>query len=148
MHIPRRVLQAAAALAAFPTFSTPAPLELPVGTTKVTFFVQYTEGAAGGRPVFRIEYWDALPVDIPPGEIARDITIDNAVGLTVVSPNGTFDFYMSQPQGPDPAGATIDYIISCRDLPGGIRAIRLVAAETGVPGTPGTMQIAVTGYGP
>lgn len=145
MIIPRRVFLPSTVIAAFPAFTTPTPLDLPEKTEALTFYVTYTEGAAGGRPVFRVLYGSTL-VAVLPGEDARDTVIDSG-SLVITTPNGRFDFYMSEARGPDPAGATITYIVSCTAIPGGVRRANLLVAEVGVPGTPGTVSMTVTGDG-
>lgn len=128
-------------------FTANTGIELPLGTTKITFWVTYQRGAAGGRPAFRIVYADAL-AGSPDIDIGQDIVIDNGAGLTITTPIGEFDFYMSEPVGPDPDTGIITYVIGCKDLYGMVRAIALNAREEGVPADPGFLLAAMTGYGP
>lgn len=146
MHIPRTPL-VDEDLPAASAFTAGGLLELPIGTTKITFFVTYMRNAVDGRPRFRVLFSSSLVAD-PGNIIARDVVIDGAAGLSVSEPNGTFSFQMSQSDGPAPAdGTPITYVISCSDLPA-VRGIRLAAAEVGDPATPGHITIEAEGWGP
>lgn len=140
--IPRReLLPAGTALPASPAFVSAGPLDIPEGTDSITFYVTYVGGAT---PVFHVFYGDEFVAVLTPSEDGRDTTIDGG-SFVVAAPNGTFDIWLSQPQGP--SGATgLTYIVSCRAIPGGTKRVTLdIADETD---TGSTIAVVVTGAGP
>jgi hypothetical protein len=146
MIIPRRVHLPLGPLPAAGAFTTQPFFDMPVGTDKMTFYVIYTEGAPGGRPLFRMQWGNVLTVP-GGGEESREITFDGNSG-TILSPDIRSDFYMSEARGPVPGAAgTTSYIFSCCCVPGGSKKVRLQAAEVGMPAAPGTMLITLTGSG-
>lgn len=147
MIIPRTVLLSTTPLPAGGVYLPTAPFDLPVGTDKVTFFVRYTPAVAGGRPIFRLSFFDALQAQAPLIEEARD-TVTNSSSIMIATPDASFDFYQSQPRGPADSPPNVDnYVLTCCCLPGGVRGVRLATAEAG-PGAPGSVQIVIVGSGP
>lgn len=144
MYIPRTIHLASAALPAAGAFTSQDFFDLPIGIESLIYYITYTRGAVGGRPLFRTE-WGNVLTDPGGGEETRDIIIDGATGITIATPNARFDFLQSEPRGPIPAdGAAIDYILRCGNITGGYRKTRLLMAEIGVAATPGTAQITLT----
>lgn len=143
-RIPRTIHRASMMLPAGGAFTSEPPesqafFAIPNGTTGFTFYAVYTRGAAGGRPIFRLEYGNGV-------EEARSIVIDDA-SLAIGGADGEFDFYMSEPRGPGPIDANpITYFFEVT-LIGHPTLIRLSAAEFGATGTPGNLLITLDGRG-
>lgn len=124
------------ALPAWPTFTAPAPTAGPAGSKRVTFWVTYTRGAAGGFPVFRVS------ASYPGGASFRIPLVDQASFLAA-NPNAVLKFYMEELEGPVPAdGLPIKYELTFL-LPANGNAF-LAVAERGVPATPGTIEVEYT----
>jgi len=135
-ELARTVYQPSIALPAAGAFLTPGQFTVPAGITEIAFWVTYTRGAAGGFPYLQVLFGNGT-------EEGNDISIDQTV--VVVQPVGTQNIYDQQLAGPIPASAAaITYVIAVK-VPRGATRIRMIAAEGGVPGTPGTIAIALTG---
>lgn len=139
MIIPRIIHLASAALPAAGAFTAQTLFDVPPGMTDLTFYVTYTRGAVGGFPAFRLQTGNGI-------ELSRPTLIDGS-SLAIVQPDGTVTLAMAELVGPTPSGAgaidfTLEYCIKQ-----GVTQLRLTAAEAGVEGTPGTMQITLTGGG-
>jgi len=134
--IPRVVHRASAALPAAGAFDlAQAFFAVPGGTQDLTLYCVYTEGAVGGFPAYRVEVGNGT-------EQVRQTLIDGS-SLVIVQPNATVKLAMSELNGPT---GTSSYALEfC--LKRGVTQIRLIAAERGVPGTPGTLLITLTGGG-
>jgi len=130
VHIASAVLPAAGA------FTSQAAFAVPAGITEISFWVTYTRGAAGGFANLRVLIGNGTEEGL---EIAIDQTI------VVVQPIGTQNIYEQQLAGPIPAtAAAITFVIAVK-VPRGATTIRMIAAEGGVVGAPGTLAIALTG---
>jgi hypothetical protein len=130
-------------------FSDQAFQAIDKGTLRVTYWVKYTRGAAGGFPTFRHEYSNASPFEIANAsagtyDVAREIILD-PTSITAAAPNATIDAFLEQVNGPAPAsGSAITFCLTYERLPAACRAVRLLVAEAGVVGTPGTCNIYMT----
>jgi hypothetical protein len=132
----RTVHLASAALPAAGAFTAQAAFAVSSGVGEIAFWVTYTRGAAGGFPIFHVLFGNGT-------EEGQDITVDATIVPT--APQGRQQFYMQELAGPIPAGAgAIDYVIPVR-IPRGATTVRMLAAEAGVVGTPGTIAIALAG---
>lgn len=134
--VARQVHLASGALPAAGAFTAQALQAIPAGVKRVTYAVTYTRGAAGGFPVFRHESNNGT-------ETMRNIVVNEA-SLTVTQPDGRLDFTQEELAGPQPAdNVAITYELTFV-LGADIKSTRLLAAEAGVIGTPGTIAIART----
>lgn len=137
MRLPRQIHLASQALPAAGAFTSQNFFSIPAGTKDLVFFIRYTRGAAGGQPLFRAE------IDNGSEQSRYIITDQNSLAIT--APEGLFNFYLSEPQGPVPAdGSAINYVLEYL-IRGAPLGIRLLVAESGVTATPGTIQITLTG---
>lgn len=135
-ELARSVHLASQALPAAGAFTNQAAFTVPAGITEISFWVTYTRGAAGGFPYLQVLIGNGT-------EEGNDITIDQ--NIVVAQPLGTQNIYEQQLAGPIPASAAaITYVVAVR-VPRGATKIRLIAAEGGVPATPGTIAIALAG---
>lgn len=131
---------AAQALPAAGLFTNQAMQELPAGLSKLNLLVTYARGGAGGRPVFDIEW--GTDVDTASGhhELIRDLTQFVVSGATGRAPT-----YIDQIFGPTPqSDSTLKYVLQY-DVPYGITKFRLIVAENGAVGTPGTITVEFVG---
>jgi len=99
-----------------------------MGIKDFSFLVSYTEGAGGGGVEFELSWGD-----------------DNNSWIDTIrqfSPP-TNTIYTDTPDGPI---GTLDYIIPVTN-PGGMNGIRLSVKEVGVPLTPGTVSMQISGVG-
>lgn len=135
--IDRVVYRASAALPAAGALTADPWFDLPKGTTRVTYWITYTRGAADGYAVFRPYYSNGT-------EEARELIQDDT-SLTVTQPEGAVDTVLQVLNGPAPAdGDPITFAYTFERFPAATRRVRLLAAELGVVGTPGTLAIALT----
>jgi len=135
-EIARTVHISSSPLPAAGAFTTQSAFTVPAGITEIAFWVTYTRGAVGGFPYLQVLFGNGT-------EEGHDISLDQIV--TVAQPLGTQNVYEQQLAGPIPAdGSPITYVIAVH-VPRGATTIRMLAAEGGVPGTPGTITIALTG---
>jgi hypothetical protein len=133
----RQVQLASQELPAAGAFTAQALQSIPQGTKRVTYAVTYTRGAAGGFPVFRHEASNGT-------ETMRSV-LQNDGSLVVTQPDGRVNVQLEELAGPQPAdGTAITYELTYV-LGANITATRLLVAEAGVVGTPGTIAVARTG---
>jgi hypothetical protein len=80
-------------------------------------------------------------------EEAQSVVIDSSSFTAAGVPQGRYNVFQEQINGPIPAAGTP--IIYCLRvcMEGGNTTFRLLAAEAGVVGTPGTLAITLTGSG-
>lgn len=130
VHLASQTLPGAGAFTSQATFSVPS------GVGEITFWVTYTIGAAGGFPLFRLLFGNGT-------EEGNDVVLNTAIA--VAQPFGTQQIFEQTIEGPHPSsGAAINFVIATR-VPRGATTARIVAAEGGVPATPGTIAIALAG---
>ncbi len=145
MIIPRTVHLATQVLPALAgAFTDQDFFDMPIGTSKLVYYITYTRGGAAGRPIFHL-IWGNILTDPGGGEESRALVIDGSVALVIgADGDGRFNVQTSEPQGPT-ASAEIQYVIECCCIPGGSRKSRLLASEQGNQGAPGTIAITLTG---
>lgn|SRR5574341_9350 len=137
---PAEVLFTSAALPAAGAELT-KDVTLPARTKRVTLWVSYTRGAAGGLP--------GLTLSVQPAgstSFFRSIVLD--LGSFVASaPTGSTNFYVERLLGPAPAdGTALLYLITI-EVPASASVLRVGAAEVGVTATPGTLSMLVSADG-
>ena len=140
--ITRTAHLASGALPAAGAFTSQAAQAIPAGTKKISFWITYTRGAAGGYPVFELLCSN--------GTEEIRVVLGNVSSLAVSQPNGAFDTLQLQLIGPKPQNGSalvFGYTFNDEDLPAGATTTRLLAAELGVTGTPGTCAITFTAEG-
>jgi hypothetical protein len=149
LWLPRRIYLASAALPGAGAYTSGSLangdpfFEIPdVSISKLTAWCTYTRGAAGGQAAFRALFLDRL-FTAGPSEVARDVNIDQT--LAVTQPEDNQNFYQQTLYGPIPANVNPITFALVIDLPPGTVAFQLLAAEIGVPATPGTLAFTLTG---
>jgi hypothetical protein len=106
--------------------------------TEVTFYLTYTRGAAGGYPQFRVELGNGTESGVEQ-VIAESPTIVGAVATRSIY-DETLDVQALHPSDANAVTRPVTL-----QIPRGTKKIRLLAAEVGVVGTPGTCAITVVG---
>lgn len=130
-HLPNGALPTAGAFTNQGTYNLGADFKF------ATFYVTYARsaGVAACQPKFRVLVGNGT-------EEGQILAIDPAI--TAVAPLGRQSAYLGEILGPIPStDVAITFAIQL-ELRGGESTIRLLAAEHGASGTPGTMAIAVT----
>lgn len=127
-----------ATLPASSAYTNQAPFKIPDGCTGVTFYVTYTRAPGVGtcRPKFQI--WIGNGAEEGPL-----VTVDPTVAAA--QPFGRTSLYLGEILGPIPSTDTAITFALPVVVRGGESTIRLLAAEYGAAGTPGTCAIALTG---
>jgi len=116
-------------------FTSQSSYLIPTRIRKIAFYVTYTRGAPGGYPVVRLMWGDGVAE-------TQETLIDTSVDP--VQPVTSQNMYLQDLDGPiPPDGYPISFIVETR-VPGGAKTVRLIAAEKGVPGAPGTIGITLT----
>jgi len=133
----RRDLVAHLASSALPgagAFTAQAFTAVEEGITVVSFVVTYTRGAAGGYPVFRPQWTEGSKTISP-----------TVVNRTPISSNGYARrrLYLDELQGIAPSDANPLSMDVSYEIPRTATGIRLLAAEAGATGSPGTIEIGV-----
>lgn len=134
--IARSVELASAALPAAGAFTTQTATVLAAGIRRVTYWFKYTRGAAGGFPVVQVTFGNGIDNAV--------LGVGDANTLVVTQPTALFNVYQMQQAGPQPSGAAAIEWCWTYPVPANATSVRAQAAELGVVGTPGTMQIAIT----
>jgi hypothetical protein len=97
--------------------------------------VTYSYGAPGGYALLQLRWGNGT-------DEAQSTLID--LDFTPQQPFSLQNTYLQDLEGPIPASsAAITFMIEAV-VPGGATTVRLVAAEGGVPGAPGTIGITLT----
>lgn len=135
---------AAQALPAAGAFTAIQAKQIPVGSKRLTAWIQYTRGAVGGFPRFQMT-WHAptgavpSPLDTPQG---RTIVLDLG-SFAAAAPNATTNAYEEQLNGPVPSADPLSYELTF-SVPPYVSGFDLQCAEAGVVGTPGTIKVDFT----
>lgn len=115
-------------------------IAIPVGAKRITFWVKYTQGAAGGFPVFR--FFDSFQAPPTVGENFRNPVLDLG-SFSSAGAEGTTKFYLEDLEGPPPDAVTNRYKLTF-ELDAQTRSAGVQVAEAGVPATPGTVNVVYT----
>lgn len=118
------------------SFTTQNAFPIPTGIRKFAFYVTYSRGAERGYPVFRL-LWGNGVEETPETVLDSDI---NPGGSPFVSQN----LFVQDLYGPTPVSDDPVTFVLYASTPGGATTVRLIAAEKGVPATPGTIGITLT----
>ena len=134
-YIDNQVARVAAALGAAGAWDV-APLELQCGSFKnVTLHFRYTRGAANGAFGFRA---DTCPDYL--GVLWNQMTLYSALGV-VTNADTQSDLQRESIEYGATAAAVEGFVYGPIELGGNVELIRIGAHETGVIGTPGTLEI-------
>ena len=125
---------ASAALPGGGLFTNQAMENLPGGAAELNFLVTYTRGGVGGYPKFQMEW--GTDVDSTDGyhELIEDLAVFVGSGAIGSAPT-----YIDEIPGPVPQSASaLKYVLQF-SVPYGVTRFRLIAAEEGDTGNPGTL---------
>lgn len=130
-----RVVHFSGPLPAGGTFTDQAAYRIPPGIRCITFYITYTRGADGGYGTFRLLWGNGT-------DETQSTLIDvNTTFSTVASSQ---NMYLNDLQGPVPVNGSPIHFTLETGVPGGATTVRLLAAEGGVVGAPGTVSISLT----
>jgi hypothetical protein len=119
-----------------------SPLNLTPGTKRVTFWITYTRGAAGGYPAFRV-----FVNNNTTGGATFHIPVLDFASFVAAAEEGTTKFYCEELEGPPPPDANpLSYELTYT-LPANARHVEIQVAERGVVGSPGTIVVKTTADG-
>lgn len=138
MRIAVRTHLASQALPAAGVYTDQAAFDVPEGTKELIIYASYSRAGVGGRPAF-------LPMYGNGDSEARGVVIDSS-SFAPSPPEGAYDIYMEKIGGPVPTGAGVPIEYTLRfPMDGGNTTFRLLVAELGATGTPGTIELTLTG---
>jgi hypothetical protein len=136
-----QIARASAALPAAGAWDTPTELYCPY-FENVTLNFTYTRGAAGGAFDFQIETSPYSVAANAPAGASEWVTASIYAGGAVAAGADTTSLVQRELESYTSQGAAAeDFSFGPVDLGGTVERIRIRARESGVPGTPGTLQI-------
>jgi len=131
-----RVPHFSGALMAGGAFSDQAPFSIPSGVRRVAFYITYTRGAQNGYGLFRLMWGN--------GTDETQSTLIDSDFTSLSSVASSQDMYLNDLKGPVPTnGNPVKFTLET-GVPGGATTVRLLAAEGGATGAPGTVSISLT----
>ncbi len=135
LEIPRTIHLVTGYLPVSGSFTNQANYNIPDCINQITFYIAYTRGAPGGYALLRLIWGNGT-------EETQQTLIDNCI--TVNNANSLQNLFLQDLESPiPPDGNQVNFMIEVR-VPGGATTVRLIAAEGGVPGAPGTIGITLT----
>lgn len=134
-RVARAVHLASATLPAAGAYTNQTAYAIPVGVKSVSFILTYTRGAAGGQAKYRILVGN--------GTEEGDLSVVD-VTLVASQPFASQQMYGQVLLGEIPQSASAVSQELTVNIQGGWTTIRVIGAENGVSGTPGTLAIALT----
>lgn len=140
-EIPRTVHLASQALPPSGIFTEQVPYNVPPLVRNVTFYISYTRGAPNGYAVFKL-LWGNGQEEVQETTVSFDLGAP--VGPSLAPPVAMNTMYLQALTGPMPPDNNPISFILYVGVPGGAKTVRLLAAEAGVPGAPGTVGITLT----
>jgi hypothetical protein len=136
VEVPRTVHLASTVLPAGGIFTSQQAFPIPLGIRKIAFYVTYANGGfPGGFAVFRLLWGNGT-------EEVQETILDT--DLSIIPPTGVQSLLLQDLNGPAPSGLSPVTFIIYTTVPGGAIGVRLIAAEKGFIGLPGTLSIALT----
>jgi hypothetical protein len=135
-EIPRIVHLATGQLPAGGAYTSQPQYPIPTGVRHITFYITYVRGAPGGQPVFKLLWGNGM-------EEIQETTLEQCDSNATM--NSTLQSLLLQNlEGPVPTdGLPVNFVLYAT-VPGGSNRVRLIAAEKGMPGIPGTLGITLT----
>lgn len=135
--IPRTVVLGSQVLPGSGAFTNQPAFAFPATIRHMTFYIKYAHGVQGGFPVLRLMWGNGFE------EIAS--TIINAAFSSFDGRTSSQDMRISDLNGPIPGDDSPEYFMLETSVPGGSTTVRLLMAEGGQIGVPGTAEITLTG---
>jgi hypothetical protein len=116
-------------------FTWQGPYQIPARVRTIMFYVSYTRGAAGGFPILRLLWGNGV-------EETQSTLVDT--DFTSSDPFSQQGMFLEDLKGPVPqTNDKVSFSIET-SVPGGATTVRLLAAEGGVVGAPGSISITLT----
>lgn len=134
-EVPRTVHREFLPLPAAGAYTDQPVWRIPQGIRRVTFYVTYQRGAAGGYAALRLMWGNGQ-------EESQETLVD--CEILVEGDESSQHLYLQELDGPVPPDSSPITFILQTTAPGGARTVRLLAAEEGVPGSPGVLGITLT----
>jgi hypothetical protein len=136
-EIPRQIHLPTTVLSVGGVFTNQSPFSIPTRIKKITFYVQYTSASPpNGFAAFRL-FWGNGVEDTQETVFDADMNQEDSAHVFQ-------SFFIQDLHGPIPVDNNpISFVLSTT-VPGGVTTVRLVAAEGGVPVSPGTVTITLT----
>lgn len=134
-EVGRTVHLASQVLPAGGSYTSQAQFQIPPQVDRIVFYVTYTRGAPGGRVSMRLMLGNGV-------EESQSTMLDTDFAPS--GPSAAQDLFLNVLRGPVPDDdnpVTFNVEVS---VAGGMKTARLLIAESGVPGAPGTAQITLT----
>lgn len=117
-------------------FTNQSAYQIPTRIRKVTFYISYKRGMAGGYGLFRLMWGNGI-------EETQSTMIDLDFNSTNTSLSQQ-DMYLNDLKGPQPLNDNfVNFTIETR-VPGGATTVRLLASEGGQTSNPGVIRITLT----
>jgi len=116
-------------------YTNQGPYIIPPSIRNVAFYITYKRGAPGGFVNLRLKWGNGT-------EETNETLIDT--NIQVNEPGSRQNMYLQTLSGPTPPDDNPITFILETSVPGGSTTVRLIAAEGGVPGSPGTCGITLT----
>lgn len=135
--IPRTVVLVEQALPAGGAFTSQAPFSIPAGVKQVSFYVKYSHGVPGGFPVVRLMWGN--------GTEETQSSIINGTFSSLGAVFAANQVRLNDLIGPTPSSDQPIFFMIESSVPGGSTTVRLLIAEGGVIGLPGSAEISLTG---
>jgi len=115
-------------------FTNQALAAIPDGAKRIIFWVAFTRGSATSSARFRVEF-------SPDDANGYRTSVINDSSFYSSGQEGNVEFYTETVEGPVPDAAAATRYILAFDIPSGSSSFRLLAAEMGDVGNPGTIAI-------
>jgi len=135
--IPRTVVLVSQVLPLSGAFTNQQAYSFSPDIRHMTFYIKYTHGISGGYPILRLMWGNGFE------EIAS--TTINAAFSSLDGRTAAQEMRISDLLGPMPDSDEPEFFMLETSVPGGSNTVRLLIAEGGQIGVPGTAEISLTG---
>lgn len=136
LPVPRTVHLASQALPALGLFTNQDYFSLPSAAETLNYWITYTRGVAGGYPKVQVQWGNG-------DEESSELVFDES-SLATSGPIGSVNLYVEQLLLPPPNSAGALSMLLSVDVPAGATVARLIVAEAGQVGSPGTIAVTYT----
>lgn len=136
VEVPRTVHIPIGSLPPAGAFTTQPRYQIPPFIRKITFYITYARSIPGGRATFKLLWGNGV-------DETQETVLDSDVQNDAVL--ATQNLLLQGLDGPvPPDDSPVSFVIYV-SVPGGATTVRLLAAEKGAPGNPGTLGVTLTG---
>lgn len=135
-ELPRSVHISYGVLPSSGQFTDQTQYQIGTGIRKITFYITYQRGAAGGSAIFRLLWGNGVE------EIQETILDLDVIGQTASTQSQ--NLYLQDLNGPTPDDTNPISFVLYTTVPGGSTRVRLIAAEKGSILFPGNLGVTVT----